>query len=148
MQTDGRHKNSLLGKYSVLVFTLYSQYIIRESQCFIVSIRSHRVFHVSTGFFTKLIPHVLPLLLPTSSSSAPWPLLQQSSILLWKCQEKPDSKRRFTLLSHERTNIATKGHIPDLVKQKLQKNKIFFLNIETLKELCPWSCYVLVSTMR
>lgn len=82
MQTDGRHKNSLLGTYSIFVFTLYSQYIIRESQRFIVSIRSHRVFHILTGFSEELIPHVLSLLLPTSSSSAPWPLLQLSSTLL------------------------------------------------------------------
>lgn len=76
----------------------------------------HSVFHTSTGFSIKLvIPHVLPLLLPL----IPGQLHEHCSSILPRYREsirKGQRVQRFIPPSHEKTDISTKGHTPDLGK--------------------------------
>lgn len=137
MQTDGRHKIAYLA--NIFIFTLYSQYIICESQHFMVSIRSHSVFHIPTWFSTKLLPpHMLPRLLPTACNEQ-WNCCSSalSSTLLSKYQASPGSTKEVYATKVWKDGITTKGHIPDQGIQKFHRNKIVFPSIEILKDLCP-----------
>lgn len=102
MQPDGRHKNSLLGKYSIFIFTLYSQYIICNSQHCMVSVGTHSVFHTSIWSSIEWPPTCFPCPCPTSSS-VPCPLVstlpQHSGSVTQGLM-----KKRLMLPSHERTD--------------------------------------------
>lgn len=59
MQPDGRYKNSLLGKYSIFIFTLYSQYIICESQHFLVFLGRHFTYQLNSPHASSAPSHGL-----------------------------------------------------------------------------------------
>lgn len=127
--------------FTICLHTLQPIYNLQISAFYVFH---HSVFHISIQFSTKLvIPHMLSLFLPLTPNQ----MLDHCSntLLCYPESVRKDQRvqRRFTPTNHKRTDISSKGHTPNLGKQKFHREKIVLLSIETLEvpalEVVQWS---------